>query len=45
LLRRMGVKPDLIQHAIQTAQAQDPMLNPEQQGPQVADLEQMGMAA
>jgi hypothetical protein len=45
ILTAMGTKPELIQFAIQQAQAQDPMLNPEQQGPQTADLEQMGMAA
>jgi hypothetical protein len=45
-LEAMGVKPELIQYAIQQAQAQDPMLNPEQRGPQVADIEAMGgMAA
>jgi hypothetical protein len=41
ILGQMGVKPDLIQYAIAEAQRTDPMLNPEQQGPQPADLEQM----
>jgi hypothetical protein len=45
IIQEMGFKPELIQHAIRQAQAEDPMLNPEQQGPQAADLSQIGMAA
>jgi hypothetical protein len=40
----MGVKPELIQHAVAQAQ-QDPMLNPQLQGPQADDLPALGMAA
>jgi hypothetical protein len=40
LLAQAGVPEPLIQHAVQLAQQQDPMLNPEQAGPDVQQFDQ-----